>query len=133
MSKRLPHRGADNDKSGFAIDFISSRINGFKKDMQICLKPIPSKTRSGLTHAYFPALASCCGTLEYLSAMYTGRVKGLGWRDVAKWAGLYMPQPDYDEDTIRILVKAFRNSVAHRGIATGVWIDEKPGSTRVGV
>jgi hypothetical protein len=38
-----------------------------------------------------------------------------------------MPQPNYDEDRIRILVDHFRNSVAHRGIASGVWIDRKPG------
>lgn len=40
-----------------------------------------------------------------------------------------MPQPDYDEELIRILFDALRNSVAHRGIASGVWIDQKPGPT----
>lgn len=130
MSSRFPHRGTNGDQAAFAEHFVNSRIAGFRKDMQICLTPIPSLTRSGSTHAYFPALASCCGTLEYLAALFTGRVNGLGWRDVSRWADAYLPQPDYSNDTIRILIKAFRNSIAHRGIASGVWIDQQPGPSK---
>ena len=126
MSNRPLHRGT-GDQGEFAKKFVLDRLAGFEKDIEICLSPIPSRTRRGPTHAYFPALASCCGTLEYLAALHRGRLNGLGWPDVAKWAERYLPQPDYDEDTVRILVDAFRNAVAHRGIATGVWIDQMPG------
>jgi hypothetical protein len=102
-------------------------LGGFEKDIGICLTPVPSNARFGPTHAYFPALAACSGTIEYLTAMHCGRVDGLGWRDVSQWAQAYMPQPDYNEDTVRVLFEAFRNSVAHRGIASGIWRDRKPG------
>lgn len=124
---RVPHRGTANDPGGFARHFVMSRMSGFQKDIQICLTPIPSKTRWGPTHAYFPALAACCGTIEYLTAMQCGRTDGLSWRDVSAWAQAYLPQPDYDEDTVRVFFEAFRNSVAHRGIASGIWRDQKPG------
>ena len=127
MRNRLPHRGLAEEKGAFAKQFVLDRLAGFEKDMEICLRPIPSKTRSGDTHAYFPALTACCGTLEYLAAMHCGRVKGLGCRDVSNWSNLYLPQPDYDNETIRVLMDAFRNSVAHRGIASGVWIDRMKG------
>lgn len=124
---RVPHRGSPNDIGAFARHFVLSRLTGFEKDMKICLTPIPSNTRWGPTHAYFPALAACFGTIEYLTAMHCGRVNGLGWRDVARWARQYLPQPAYEEDTIRVFFEAFRNSVAHRGIASGIWRDQKPG------
>ena len=126
---RAPHRGSSNDTGRFAKHFVLSRIAGFEKDVEICLTPIPSRARPGPTHAYFPALAACSGTIEYLTAMYCGRVDGLGWRNVHDWAQTYLPQPDYDDDAIRVLFEAFRNSVAHRGIASGIWRDQKPGPT----
>jgi len=129
MESRVPHRGLGDDSAAFAERYILDRIAGFEKDIGICLSPIPSKTRRGLTHAYFPALASCCGTLEYLAGLYKGgRLDTIGWRDVAEWAKRYLPQPDYEEDTVRVFVEAFRNSIAHRGIASGVWVDRKPGA-----
>jgi hypothetical protein len=127
LEKRSPHRGLIDNPGGFAKQFVLDRLAGFSKDMEICLRPIPSKTRSGDTHAYFPALTAACGTLEYLAAMHSGRVKGLGFKEVSDWSKIYMPQPDYDEETIRVLFDAFRNSIAHRGIASGVWIDQKHG------
>jgi hypothetical protein len=129
LQKRLPHRGLIDSPGKFAKNFVLDRLAGFEKDMEICLKPIPSKTRVGKTYAYFPALTASCGTLEYLAAMNSGRVKGLGCREVSAWSKIYMPQPDYNEELIRVLFDAFRNSVAHRGIASGVWIDQKPGLT----
>lgn len=123
---RGPHRGSGSDMAAFARQFVLSRLAGFEKDIQICLTPIPSEARPGPTHAYFPALAACSGTIEYLTAMHCGRTEGLGWRNVLDWAHIYMPQPDYNEDTVRVLFEAFRNSVAHRGIASGVWRDQNP-------
>jgi hypothetical protein len=127
MRSKQPHRGSINDPGKFAKKFVLARMDGFQKDIQICLTPIPSKTRPSPTHAYFPALAACCGTLEYLTALHCGRVGTVGWRDVAAFAGRYLPQPDYSVDSIRVFVEAFRNSVAHRGIARGIWVDRKSG------
>ena len=124
------HRGARVDTATFASRFIKERLAGFEKDMRICLTPVKSKTRSGVTHAYFPALAACCGIMEYLAALYRGKIRGMGWQQVADWAQVYLPQPDYDRETIRILVEAFRHPVAHRGIASGVWVDRSQGAGR---
>lgn len=126
VGSKLPHRGAHGCTPAFAKNFVLGRMAGFEKDIQICLTPIPSKARPGLTHAYFPALAACCAIIEYLTALHRGRVDGLGWRQVSQWATTYLPQPDYGEDVIRVLVEAFRHSVAHRGIASGIWIDRNP-------
>ena len=108
------HRGTGGNSSRFARRFVMSRLGGFEKDMQICLTPIQAKGRSGLTHAYFPALGACCATLEYLAGLYRGNLRGVGWRDVATWAQNYLPQPDYNAETVRILFEAFRHPVAHR-------------------
>jgi hypothetical protein len=122
------HRGAVGSNSAFARRFLQSRLAGFEKDIRICLTGIRAKTRPGITHAYFPALATCCATLEYLAALYRGNIRGVGWQQAADWAGAYLPQPDYDRDTVRILFDAFRHPVAHRGIATGVWVDHHLGA-----
>lgn len=122
FDRKLSHRGAADDQRKFAAAFLKGRLAGFEKDMRICLTGIPSEVRPGLTHAYFPALGTCCGMLEYLAGLYVGRIDGLGRREVTAYAK-YLPQPDYDPEAIRVLVDAFRNAVAHRGIASGVWID----------
>lgn len=127
MGKGPRHRGAINNPAVFARNFIQGRLSGFKKDMNICLTGTEKQSGTGKTHAYFPALAACCGMMEYLTALYLGKIKGIGWQQVSLWANQYLPQPDYDQDAVRILVDAFRNSVAHRGIASGIWVDKKPG------
>lgn len=127
---RPRHRGAEADRAEFARRFLLGRLLAFEKDVRICLTPLHLEGASTPTHAYFPALAACCGTLEYLSAFLRGRTHGLGWPDVSNWAGRFLPQPDYDEETIRVLIEAFRHAVAHRGIASGVWVDRRPGMNR---
>jgi hypothetical protein len=69
---RVTQRGTQNDMAVFAKNFVHSRLDGFEKDIQICLTPIPSTVRAGVTHAYFPAMAACCGTIEYLTALHVG-------------------------------------------------------------
>ena len=73
------HRGAADNFAEFAALFVDGRLAGFEKDMSICLTPIDSPTGSGKTHAYFPALAACCGLLEYMTALNLGSTKGIGW------------------------------------------------------
>lgn len=63
--------------------------------------------------------------LEYLAGLYVGRIDGLGKKEVSAYAK-YLPQPDYNAEAIRVLFDAFWNAVAHRGIASGVWLDPHP-------
>lgn len=117
------HRGANGDPKAFAQAFISARMDGFKKDIDICLTGVKAKNRDGLTHAYFPALMSCCATLEYLADLFLGRNKALSRGDIQLYADRFLPQPAYDAETIRVLWDLFRNGIAHHGITSGVWID----------
>ncbi len=96
--------------------------------MKICLTPVASEAGTGVTHAYLPALAACCGIREYLAALYRGNIRGVGWQQIADFADRYLPQPDFDRETVRVLFEAFRHPVAHRGIASGVWVDRNHGA-----
>jgi hypothetical protein len=111
--------------AAFADRFVRDRIDGFEKDMRICLTGIPHpKKRGKTTHAYFPALGACCATLDYLASLYSGRIsKGPHLADMTRYAQRYLPQPDYGADPIRVLILAFRHAVAHRGVATGIWVE----------
>jgi hypothetical protein len=111
------------------VDFITSRFRGFEKDIRICLTPVKAEHRSGVTHAYFPALATCCATLEYLTALHRGNTEGIGWQQVRDFANAYLPQPAYNAEVVKVLFNALRHPVAHRGVATGVWV-ERPSATR---
>lgn len=119
------HRGANGDPKQFAQAFIAARIEGFKKDIDICLTGTPARHRSGLTHAYFPALMSCCATLEYLADLFLGRGKALSRGDIQKYAERFLPQPAYNAEAIRVLWDLFRNGIAHHGITSGVWLDKR--------
>jgi hypothetical protein len=70
----------------FAVEFVRGRLAGFEKDMKICLTPAPRLDGKGNTHAYFPALAACTSTLEYLTAMSRGDTRHIGWQQVAAFA-----------------------------------------------
>jgi hypothetical protein len=121
------HRGAEKNIAEFSMNFVAGRLAGFEKDIMICLRPAKLKIGSRVTHAYFPALAACCGILEYFTALYRGDIRSHGWDRVADWAGIYLPQPEYERERIRILFNVFRHPVAHRGIASGVWTDQDQG------
>jgi hypothetical protein len=121
------HRGAIGDTGTFADKFIQGRLVGFEKDMRICLTAVDSGSRAGATHAYFPALAACFGTLEYFAGLYRGHLNRPGWQQIAEFAERYLPQPDFDREAVRVLFEAFRHPVAHRGIASGVWVDRNHG------
>jgi hypothetical protein len=106
-------------------------MRGFEKDMRICLMGVPATHRNRLTHAYFPALAACCGAIEYLGALSIGLPnpikRGLSRTHICDFARRYLAQPDYDAEVIRILWDLFRNGTAHHGITSGVWIDQHAG------
>jgi hypothetical protein len=116
-----PHRGADGDRAAFARKFVEGRLQGFRKDIAICLTG--TQIGASFTHAYFPALGSCCGTIEYLAGLYEGRLHNLGFQHWLAFAQDYLGEA-YDDDRMRVLYQAFRHSVAHRGIASGIWVDQ---------
>jgi hypothetical protein len=127
MALFTAQRGADGDMGAFAAAFVRGRLAGFEKDIRICLSPVPHANGVGKTYAYFPALAACTSTLEYLTALTRGNTRGIGWAQVADFASEYMRQPDFDRDTVRVMFEALRHPVAHRGIASGVWVDQNAG------
>ena len=96
--------------------------------MKICLTGLKLSPKSEPTHAYFPGLAACCATLEYLTALHRGSTHGIGWQQVNAFASAYLPQPDFNADTVRVLFDALRHPVAHRGIASGIWVDRTRGA-----
>lgn len=75
--RRLPHRGAPNNPAQFAPAFLKARLGGFEKDMRICLKGIRSGTRTGITHAYFPALTTC--SVCWSTLRVSMWVASMGW------------------------------------------------------
>ena len=83
------------DGGRFAERFIRNRLKSFEKDIRICLTPASVRHPSGVTHAYFPALSACCGTLEYMAGLYRGNIRGIGDQHVANWANRFLPQPEY--------------------------------------
>jgi hypothetical protein len=115
----------------FAQDFVRKRAWGFSKDIEICLTDTPSGVGKSLTHAYFPALATCCAFMEYMTGLHRGRLDGIGWDDVNRWTKKHLDRTYYTDDIVRVLFHGFRHSVAHRGIATGIWLDRHPTGTPV--
>lgn len=126
MGHRPPHRGANGDLATFAGDFICKRSDSLVKDISICLTDTPAQEEGTVTHAYFPALAACCAFLEYMTGLHRGKLSKIGWDSVDVWASRYLNRAHYPQDTVRVLFDGFRHSVAHRGIATGIWIDRHP-------
>src|SRR5262245_23727859 len=98
--QRQPHRGSADHIAEFAPKFVRGRLRGFEKDMWICLKDtpysaLPEHLRNGRspgadTHAYFPALGACCGTLEYLSALYAGQIDRIGEFHIQRYARKFL-------------------------------------------
>lgn len=117
------HRGANGDMVEFARRFVTARMKGFTKDIRICLTPVPSETRPGNTHAYFPALMSCLTTLEYMTQLHLGRTVACSDKEIRQYCQKFMPA-SYNADVLRVLFEAFRHPIAHRGISSGVWVDE---------
>lgn len=126
--RRPAHRGANGCTVEFAKDFVQKRLAGFDKDMKICLTGVARQDDPNIeTHAYFPALMSCCSTLEYLAQLYLGKPdKSLGHDKIARYAERHLGK-GYEAEIVRVLFEAFRERIAHRGIATGVWRDRTNG------
>lgn len=126
-NKRSHARPTDPDR--FGPWFVRERMIGFQKDLEICLTARPHPTENRTTVAFSPALGTCCGTLDFLSCLYHGRLgKQINVDLIAAYSRRYLPQPDYNKDAVRMLFsKMFRHAVAHRGIVSGVFPDQASG------
>lgn len=117
---------APNDFALFAVKHVNDRMVGFRKDIRICLTPTTHPVTKQPTLAFSPALGTCCATLEYLSSLFLGK-NDPSRPGIAEYAKNFLPDL-YNRPTIEMLYRAFRHAVAHRGIVSGVWIDESTGN-----
>ena len=99
---------SDKELVSFARKFFRHRVGSFRKDIAICLKA--DATRS---HAYFPALITCIGFVDFLSGLYAGKLEGHGLSDLKKYAKQFMNATKYDDLRLEILYLAFRHKLAH--------------------
>jgi len=121
--RKPTYLGTGGDRSKYPQAYVAGRLGAVEKDVAICLTASRLPRRSTPTHAYFPALATCCAFLEHLAALLRGKTKGLGHPDAYAFANCFMRQPDYNAEVVRVLFVGFRNPVAHLGVANGVWMD----------
>jgi hypothetical protein len=101
-----------------AVESVAVRVNGFRKDMAICLRGCRRKYHANgeLKHAYFPALMTCLSFMEFLAGLDAGCVTASGKdsvKQVKKFAKEHMDQIVYRDEMIDILWVGFRNKMAH--------------------
>jgi hypothetical protein len=135
--------GIDPRLTSYAEEYLTRRLRGFGKDIKICLAGIPRDNQPDRdTHAYFPALITCCAMLELLGSLYKGKPKSTDINRVTKYCAAFMPQPDYSTGNIDLLFYVLRHPTAHLSTGSGVripkegvhrdkritfYIDEQPG------
>jgi hypothetical protein len=93
----------------FAKAFFCSRVETFRKDVAICMRPDAQRR-----HAYFPALIICIAFTELLSGLYAGKLKNNGLGELKRYAKKFM-KADYTSDPRRldILYEFLRHKIAH--------------------
>lgn len=99
---------SDADVVTFAKEFLDGHTERFRKDISICLKRDAKKS-----HAYFPALMTCIGFVDFLSGLYGGKLDGHGLKELKNYTAKFMDATIYDSDRLDILYECFRHKVAH--------------------
>jgi hypothetical protein len=66
----IAYFASDEELVSFAQTFFRSRVETFRKDVAICMKPDALER-----HAYFPALIICIAFVELLSGLYAGKLE----------------------------------------------------------
>lgn len=96
-----------DDVTRFAEKFVQGRVDGFKRDIDICL----TADAHG-EHAYMPALMAVIAHIDYLSGLNAGDVEGHDVDDLVRFVQEYMPDryPDYE---LRVFYVAIRHKLAH--------------------
>jgi hypothetical protein len=64
---------SEKDLTQYAARFFRDRVQSFRKDIGICLT-----ANADGHHAYFPALITCIGFLDFLSGLNAGKLEGHG-------------------------------------------------------
>lgn len=89
----------------FAKEFVLQRLDGFRKDTNICL--------THGKHAYFPALLTCISVLDLFSALYSNDFRKANLADLKKYAARFMDKKKYSTLNLEVLYVAFRHKLAH--------------------
>lgn len=92
----------------FAKIFVRRRLKGFKKDIDICLKPDENKS-----HAYMPALMACFSLLDLFSGLYAGQMSGHNHEQLIKYMRDFAPPNRYDDYCLKVAYVGFRHTLAH--------------------
>jgi hypothetical protein len=92
----------------YAETFVKRRINTFRKDLCICLRP-DEKGR----HAYMPGLMTCISLLELLSGLFIGKLNGIRLNGILRYTNQFMDSSTYTDERISILYEMFRHKIAH--------------------
>ncbi len=122
---RLPSMGSGGDPAKYANAYLDERLWQLEKDMTVMLAGRRADNGKGFDHAYFPALVTCCGMLELFANLHGGDSKNNRRRDdrLERYRK-FLPGNSYSADRLKVLYQFLRNSIAHHGIAAGVFKDK---------
>lgn len=103
------------DPRKFAPRFVREHIQRFLKDIRVCLRPMSVKGNRKGAHAYMPALLTCMGLLELLSALRFGRLdlRKDALTALQDFRSDYLPAPHFRAPNLEILYIGFRHKLAH--------------------
>ena len=102
----------DFNWADFAQQFLANRLEGFKKDMRVCLRPDEQEPNKV---AFFPGLLTCISLLELLSGLYAGKVTGHSPARAHAYAAQFMDPQIYSDRNVEILYGVYRHKIAHLG------------------
>ena len=98
---------SEKDLTRFAARFFRDRVQSFRKDVGVCLT-----AKADGHHAYFPALITCIGFLDFLSGLNAGKLEGHGLTELKAYIGKFFHRKaDYAHADILYLM--FRHKIAH--------------------
>src|SRR5229473_8581802 len=95
---RISNSDQNREWKRFAEEFLSGRIRFLEKDIRICLRTYRSKryTNNTSKRAYFPALITCCATLEFMAGLNIGNLKNqVPMDNINRYVKYYMHNPAY--------------------------------------
>jgi hypothetical protein len=100
---------SERELTRFAGVFLREMLGSFRKDLAICMKA--DRTRH---HAYFPALITCIGVLDFLSGLYAGNIERHGLKELKAYIATFFVNKAQYED-LDLLYIMFRHKIAHIG------------------
>lgn len=98
---------SEKDLTQYAARFFRDRVQSFRKDVDICLT-----ANAGGHHAYFPALITCIGFLDFLSGLNAGKLEGHGLTELKAYISKFFRRKS-DYVHADILYVMFRHKIAH--------------------